>query len=198
MKNILIMGIGRAGKTTLSNMLKEKYNAYNLIHSDSIKWAIIRAQGKENYYRTNITEQKQFEHSENFQKTLVEFFKSCIIDDNNKYGYILETGQLVPEYAKELLELDEVIVIALGHGDLTKEDIINLCLEHDRPQDWSYQMTYENLEKHAISWAEKNELLKKECPKYGIKYIDTSKNREKVLNDVLEKLSREIEERHGR
>jgi adenylate kinase family enzyme len=40
MKNILIMGIGRAGKTTLSNMIKDKWNSYNLLHSDSLKWAI--------------------------------------------------------------------------------------------------------------------------------------------------------------
>lgn len=60
MQNILIMGIGRAGKTTLSNMIKEKYNNYSLIHSDSIKWALIRAAGKESYYRKNIKEQKEF------------------------------------------------------------------------------------------------------------------------------------------
>lgn len=28
MKNILIMWIGRAGKTTLSKMIKDKYNSY--------------------------------------------------------------------------------------------------------------------------------------------------------------------------
>ena len=60
MKNILIMGIGRAGKTTLSEMIKNKYPNYNLVHSDSIKWALIRAAGKEKYYRTNIKEQKEF------------------------------------------------------------------------------------------------------------------------------------------
>lgn len=37
MKNILIMGIERAGKTTLSKMIKNKYTNYNLIHSDSLK-----------------------------------------------------------------------------------------------------------------------------------------------------------------
>ena len=37
MKNILIFGIGRTGKTTLSNLIKSKYKSYNLIHSDSIK-----------------------------------------------------------------------------------------------------------------------------------------------------------------
>lgn len=27
-----------------------------------------------------------------------------------------------------------------------------------------------------------------ECPKCGIKYIDTSKNREKILNEILENM----------
>ena len=33
-----------------------------------------------------------------------------------------------------------------------------------------------------------NERLKIECPKYGIEYIDTSRDREKVLNEILEKI----------
>lgn len=193
MKNILIMGIGRAGKTTLSEKLKEKYNSYNLIHSDSIKWGIIRAEQKEDYYRKNIAEQKEFETSEKFQRTLLEIFRSLINNDIKHYGYILESGQLEPKIVSELIDFENTIVICLGHGELTKEDIINLCLEHDRPKDWSYKMSYEDLEKHAESWAEKNQLLKRECPKYGIEYIDTSKDREKVLIEILEKLSREIE-----
>lgn len=47
------MGIGRAGKTTLSKMIKDKYNSYNLIHSDVLKWAMIRAKDEELYYREN-------------------------------------------------------------------------------------------------------------------------------------------------
>lgn len=50
-KNILIMGIGRAGKTTLSKMIKDKYNSYNLIHSDALKLAMIRAKDEEQYYK---------------------------------------------------------------------------------------------------------------------------------------------------
>ncbi len=45
------MGIGRAGKTTLSKMIKDKYNSYNLIHSGALKWAMIRAKNQERYYR---------------------------------------------------------------------------------------------------------------------------------------------------
>ena len=84
MKNILIMGIGRAGKTTLSKMIKDKYNSYNLIHSDSLKWAMIRAKDEEQYYRKNVDKQKEFEHGEYFQRTLLELYNSLIRKDTKR------------------------------------------------------------------------------------------------------------------
>ena len=193
MKNILIIGVGRAGKTTLSNMIKQKYNSYNLVHSDSIKWAIIRAQDKEDYYEENVEEQKKFEHSEFFQKTLLHFFTSSLRNDKNKFGYILESGQLEPKYVKEMIDFNNTIVVCIGHGDLTKEDIINLCRENDTENDWTYEVADESLEKHVDVWIGMNNLLKEECPKYEIKYIDTSKNRIETLNKILDDISREIE-----
>ena len=60
MKNVLIMGIGRAGKTTLSRMIKDNINGYNLIHSDSLKWAMIRAKNKEKYVHKYIHFEKKY------------------------------------------------------------------------------------------------------------------------------------------
>ena len=188
MKNILIIGTGRAGKTALSNMIKEKYNSYNLIHSDSIEWAMIKGENKETYYKENIKEQKKFEYGEYFQRVQLEFFNSCIREDIHHYGYILESSQLEPKYIKEMIDFNQTVVICLGHGNLNKEDIIQLCRENDREKDWTYHITDQELEAHAENWTEINELLKKECEKYEIKYIDTSKNREKVLRDIIKEI----------
>lgn len=186
MKNILIMGIGRAGKTTLSKMIKDKYNGYNLIHSDSLKWGLIRAEDKETYYRENVDKQKEFEHGEYFQKALLQFYVSLIKKDTKHYGYILETGQLHPKYVKELVDFDNTIVICLGLGNLNVDDMVNLCIKHDKEEDWTYGLPKDYLRKHAEDWYSCNEMLKKECPKYGITYIDTSKNRYEVLNRILD------------
>ncbi len=186
MKNILIMGIGRAGKTTLSRMIKDKYNYYNLIHSDSLKWALIRAKNEEVYYRTNVDKQKEFEHSECFQRTLLEFFKSQIKKDN--YGTILESGQLHPKIVKEMIDFKNTVVICLGLGDLKAEDMVEQCLKYDTKESWTYGLPKEYILEHAQDWYNNNEMLKIECPKYGIKYIDTSKNREQILNEILETL----------
>ena len=97
-------------------MIKNKYKNYSLIHSDSLKWAMIRAEEKEQFYRTNIDKQKAFERSIYFQKTLLEFFNLCISKDNNNYGYILESGQLHPKIVKEMIDFENTIVICLGLG----------------------------------------------------------------------------------
>lgn len=188
MKNILIMGIGRAGKTTLSKMIKDKYNSYNLIHSDSLKWAMIRAKNEEQYYRENVDIQKEFEHGEYFQRTLLELYNSLIKKDTKGYGYILESGQLQPKIVKEMIDFDNTIVLCLGLGNMTAEDMVNQCIKYDTEDSWTYGLSKEYLLKHAQDWYNCNEMLKIECPKYGIKYIDTSKDRVKLLNEILENL----------
>lgn len=185
MKNILIMGIGRAGKTTLSNMIKNEINSYSLIHSDCLKWAMIRALGKEEYYRKNVEKQKEFEHSEIFQRTLLEFFNSSIKNDKKEYGYILESGQLHPKIVKEMIDFDHTIVVCLGLGNLSIDDMVTLCLKHDEKEDWTYGLAKDYLKEHAKDWYSANTLLKEECPKYGIPYFDTSKNRVEILNKIM-------------
>ncbi len=192
MKNILIMGIGRSGKTTLSEMLKDKYNNYSLIHSDSLKWALIRAENKEDFYRTNVDRQNEFERGEYFQRTLLEFFNSSILTDKNNYGYILESGQLHPKIVKEMINFENTIVVCLGLGNLDADEIVDLCIRHDVEKDWTFGLSREYLKMHATDWYFTNEMLKKECPKYGIKYYDTSKNRVETLNNIMEKIEEYI------
>ena len=180
MKNILIIGVARAGKTTLANMIKSEFIQYNMLHSDSIVWGIIRGTGREDYYSKNVAARKELVHSEKFQRIILEIYKSSIKQDKMNYGTILETGQLEPKYAKELIELGNVECVCLGHGNLDKNGIIELCRKNDKEEDWTYDLSEENLSANAEKWNEKNKLLITECPKYGIKYIDTSKNRKEI------------------
>lgn len=58
-------------------------------------------------------------------------------------------------------------------------------------KDWSYGISDEDLNAHAEKWAKSNELLKTECPKYGIEYMDTHIDREETLNRIMKKIERE-------
>ena len=120
-----------------------------------------------------------------FQRTLLEFFESSIIKDIKNYGYILESGQLHPKIVSEMINLKKTIVVCLGLGNLNVDEMVELCINHDTENDWTFGLSKEYLKKHAIDWYSANEMLKKECPKYKIKYYDTSKDRIKCLNNII-------------
>lgn len=89
-----------------------------------------------------------------------------------------------------MIDFDNTIVLCLGLGNLKPEDMVNQCVTYDTEESWTYGLSKEYLLQHAQDWYNSNEMLKTECPKYGIKYIDTSKDRLNILKDILDNLFR--------
>ncbi len=87
-----------------------------------------------------------------------------------------------------MIDFNNTTVLCLGLGDFKPEDMVKQCVMYDTKESWTYGLSEEYLLKHAMDWYSSNEMLKVECPKYGIKYIDTSKDRENVLKKILEDL----------
>lgn len=104
---------------------------------------------------------------------------------------ILEGAQILPSVLSKYKNLNNTIVVYLGHGNLTEKDIFKLVRQHDKEKDWSYHKTDEELSSYIKEFYEKNKLLLSECKKYGFKYFDTSKNREQVLKEILKYICEE-------
>lgn len=58
-----------------------------------------------------------------------------------------------------MIDYDNTIVICLGLGNLTRNEMVNLCIKHDKEKDWTYGLSREYLEKHAEDWYNCNEML---------------------------------------
>ena len=65
-------------------------------------------------------------------------------------------------------------MLCLGLGELTAEEIVEQCHKYDTQESWTYGLSKEYLLEHAQDWYKNNEMLKKECTKYNIKYNSTN------------------------
>ncbi|MCH5167647.1 MAG: hypothetical protein J1F35_07155 [Erysipelotrichales bacterium] len=187
MKNILILGPGRAGKSTLSRMLKEKIPNYNLIHTDAIRNAI-----QFNLPCEYVEEFLNYKENNFFQKVLLNFLSEQSEQDKNSYGVILEGAQILPETLSNYSDIDNTIVIYIGHGKLSKKELFELVRKNDTEKDWSFYKTDVELEEYINEFYEKHLYLKQECEKYGFNYIDTSNNRSEILNELVENILKQI------
>lgn len=87
-----------------------------------------------------------------------------------------------------MIDFENTIVVCLGLRNLNIDEIVDLCIKHDAEKDWTFGLSREYLKRYATDWYFTNEMLKKECPKYEIKYYDTSKNRVETLNNIMKKI----------
>lgn len=108
MKNVMLIGVSRSGKTTFAKMLKQKYPEYNIIHGDMLKKS----------FEKNIDNSKKLKEIKEYRNFVKDYFSfEYTINDMN---YILDAVDVFP---CDITEEDkkDAIIIAFGYPNITVE-----------------------------------------------------------------------------
>lgn len=185
MKDILIFGAPRTGKTTLSKLLSEELENYHVFSIDAIRNSF-----GDIFPELEINDR----NGKNNERILPNYIAKMLywhhIELKDKQGYIVEGCQVLPDKAKETFDLENSIIIYLGHGKLLPEEILKNIRKYDTPDEYSYQRTDEVMLKQCNQYYKLEATTALKCKEYGFIYVDTSTNRKEVLYELKNKLIR--------
>ena len=187
MKNIMILGTCRTGKTTLSKLLQKELENYQIIEVDAIISALqstfddIQIGFTHDYLKYNKLSQ--------FINILLQKNKSRL---GNDYSYIINSDSIMPVDLINYFDLSNTIVYYFVNSSLTVEEIFNNCRYYDDENQWTSKRTNENLLNHIKKAKEFENQIIEQCKKYNMKYIDTSYNRESIFNELLNEIKENI------
>lgn len=173
--HVIIAGAARAGKTTLSLMLNE--HGFTHYKMDSIKRGIC-----ESY----LLKYDDWKDVSPIMCTII----NRIIEDNKtdtnylKEKYLFDTPFLYPKDI-QYINTEDTKVIFLGYAHIDVDEEVRLIRENDLENYWTTKISDEELSRWTYDNIEFSKYLEEECKKYNIKYFDTSKDREKVLEEAL-------------
>lgn len=183
MKNILIGGSCRSGKTLLGLELKKHLKNYNYFSIDWIRNAL------------NETFNK------NFGKDDVETLNNYIFNlfrknkKFNEYGVycIFEGIYVAKEELRKRNLIEDNIIIFVGKPNLTPEEFFKFIRKNEKTyRSWtSEQPDDEILEMTKNSYVTDNE-NKKFCEEHGLIFLDTSFNQMKVIKDFVKDFTSSI------
>lgn len=179
MKNVLILGTGRAGKTTLAKMI-HKECGHSLISAESLLGAF-----------QTLYSQIGMRHDVYSDKLLTPFVAEYI--KGAMYSHpgcllVVEGYHIHPQTAKKLIGQDEFEIIVLGCPSLTpKQALINIRKNDDKTS-WTKSMSDDFILNHAKNHISQAKDLQIKCEKLNIPFYDTSSDRDKILSGILEKI----------
>lgn len=181
-KNILVIGPGRAGKTTLAKMIHKELG-YSINSIDDIVCSL------EAFPELGISSSANgFEVSLKLAPFVIAYIKE--LTDNNKFsdncqcvieGIHISIDQVIPN-----IDRDKTLIIGLTYNELSAEDIFNNVRKYDTEDDWSYWVNDEELKKSIEQFVKVNKTFTEKFQKYNIPYYDTSVDRSAVFKTIID------------
>jgi len=184
LKNVIIAGASRCGKTTLSMMLSK----IGMIHykMDSIKRGV-----DGNFYdKSNEDWHILSPKISHLISTIIKDSKTDVICD--KEWYVIDTCHLYP---KDIVNenLEDTIVIFIGHPNSDNNEKMKNIRKYDPKNQWTHKLSDKELKEHIKLGKEYSKEAYKECKKYGIPFFDVSANYLQTIEDaynyIIEKLN---------
>ena len=191
-KNVFIVGVPRAGKSTLAMRLA-KATGWQHLPVDMIVAGFERA-----FPETGIdttTDKPVMEMVTTASRGLAPFLRGMIDGDEfEKYdhGIILDVFQLTPEDYVKHVQNENCTAVFLGTADMTAEERFQLLKKYDTPKEYTYFYSDEENRQGCAEIVEVSRYYQTECARLNLPYYETSRDRDAVLEEIMQKLISEV------
>ncbi len=205
MKNIIVAGWGRAGKTTLARKINEELN-YFVISLDKL---IATFHGA--YPQLNI----KFGYGRKMTDNIAPFLGHFLGIFSSSHGvayelhlrahavegnrFVLEGGNFNFEKISSILKMygieklkDKFILIGLVQNKKTADEFFNDLRKYDTEDDWTYGFDDDELREISEEAVSYNRSMTDNLVKYGFTIYDTSTEREQVFDKIIKDIKSKL------
>lgn len=185
MKNIIILGPSRVGKSSLASLICNKYKNIHYISGDSIRNAFINIYPELGYSVKNAINRKDFCQFINF-----------ITNENNIHlkrnvYYVIDSADITIKNAKEVF--NNSLVIGIGSKNISNIDMVKNIKENDTKLEWTYGYSDKDLIDICNETIKLSEELEENCKNNNVEYFDTSIDRLKTFEQIIDYIEKEMD-----
>lgn len=205
MKNIIIAGPSRAGKSTLARKINEELN-YFVVSVDRLV-AVFQESYPQLNIRLNWNREKTTANLAPFIGHFLGMFSSTDgrgllpyshgAVKGNRFvleGGYFDFGKILPilkMYGIEELK-DNFLLIGLMQNNKTVDEFVSDFKKYDTVDDWTYNFSDDDLREIAEDAISFSRSMSDHLVQHGFTIYDTSKEREQVLNQIVEDIKEDI------
>jgi hypothetical protein len=182
MKNLIIIGPTRSGKSTLAEMVRKKYG-FSKIGLDELVGAF-----KASFPKLGIGGWIPGSE-ERLAPFIFEWFKRLSTYSRYNSKYVMEGVHMDTQTAFDKIDHNNTRIVVLGYPNISPQEMLAAVRKNDEAKDWSAETSDKDLLWELRDYGtEKSKKLQKQCEKLGIKFIDTGSDRVRKLEEFVNDL----------
>lgn len=184
--NIIISGVPRAGKSTISHLLSRKYG-FQHISMDSIIAGFERC-----FPETGVNTYQGLSSMDTLRVISGKMapFVRAMLDsmeyDEYEPGMVLDMYQLLPEDYDRYVRGANCEIAYFITSDVTPEERFLIQKKYDTEKDYTFYKSDEELREGAAYIVEQSLLMREQCERLGLPYYETAREREQAFRRFLQ------------
>lgn len=200
MKHLIVAGVPRSGKSTLARRIARELG-WQHISMDAVIAGFEQC-FPETGIDTGISVNKgksSLEILHIISGKIAPFLRAMTSPEeyDHKNGpMVIDMYQLLPEDYVKFLNPEICDILYLLTGDVTPKERFAIQKKYDTPEDYTYDLSDEERMEGCEYLVEQSRLMREQCEKYGLPYLETAHDREAVFRQFLEELN--AKERSGK
>ena len=184
--NIIIAGVPRAGKSTISHLLSKRYG-YQHISMDSIIAGFEKC-----FPETGVNTYQGLSSLETLRvisSKMAPFVRAML--DSGEYdefepGMVLDMYQLLPEDYDKYIRGANCEIAYFITSDVSPEERFLIQKNYDTENDYTFYKSDDELREGAEYIVEQSIMMKEQCKRYGLPYYETAKQRDLAIQRFLQ------------
>lgn len=183
--NIIIAGVPRAGKTSVSKRISALYG-YQHINMDALIAAF-----EQNFPELGINTYAEMPSEEilsNISGRIAPFIDTMLRRgeySENGRGVVLDVYQLLPADYVKYIDKSQNSIYYFVTAAVSIEERLQLLRRFDTERDYMYGMADEKLLESCGFIVAQSKFIRSECEKYNLPCYETSLGRDKIFEDFL-------------
>ena len=189
MKNIIIYGSGRSGKSTLARIIKNKWG-HNWFPLDPLReiYDVVLNEDSKNDWTNDISVLTK-KWSNVFNTAITQFAKE--VNGFNEF-FVFEAWGIDLESLLPKIDINKFIIIGMGYPNISTDEKLNQMLEYETTADWTKELSLQEKQKIVKHLCNEDKYIKAQINKFNIPFFDTSFEREKVYDDIINFLEKKL------
>ena len=184
--NIIIAGVPRAGKSTVSHLLSKRYG-YQHISMDSIIAGFEKC-----FPETGVNTYQGLSSLETLRvisSKMAPFVRAML--DSGEYdefepGMVLDMCQLLPEDYDKYVRGANCEIVYFITSNVSPEERFLIQKKYDTEKDYTFYKSDDELREGAEYIVEQSIMMKEQCERYGLPYYETAKQRDLAIQRFLQ------------
>ena len=183
--NIIIAGVPRAGKSTVSHMLSRQFG-YQHVSMDSIIAGFEKC-----FPETGVNTYQGLSSMDTLRVIsgkMAPFVRAMLASgeyDEFEPGMVLDMYQLLPEDYARFIRGANCEIAYFVTSDVTSEERFQIQKKYDTEKDYTFFKSDEELREGAEFIVEQSILIREQCERLGLPFYETAHDRDRVFQRFL-------------